>query len=450
MYGWFVALQLGIAGAALFAFARTLRIGRTGALLAALTYEFSGFFLVSTVFPMVISAACWLPLLLLCEERIVRAIAGDPIGAENEVAGRPAAGWIVLGALALGISFLAGHIEIAYYNLIVMAFYGAWRLVAAARARPVTRLRLPAVAAGALALMVTLGMGLAAVQLAPLYELVSQSFRQGSQSYQTIVGYAFPVRQVVTFFIPDFFGNPSHHGYFDLQSFRYVPVTQSADGQLINTIFWGVKNYVEAGSYLGILPLLLAALAVAAALRRRAREPGQAPAREALLFAVLALLSLLFVFGTPLYALLFYGLPGFGQLHSPFRWVYPYTLSVALLAGMGMERLREYRKELASGGISPWWGRLPLAAGVLLLVLTGASVLVPGPLVALAERILRGSDLAQHAFPTRALSPLTKPSTSPSSRSFSRAPASCCCSRAAPRAAGGRLPVFPTAARATG
>jgi O-antigen/teichoic acid export membrane protein len=399
VYGWFVALQLGIAGSAAYAFARTLRIGRAGALVAALTYEFSGFFLVSTVFPMVISAACWLPLLLLCEERIISALSGGPPGADSAVDNRPPAGWVVLGALVLGISLLAGHIEIAYYNLIVMAFYGAWRLGVLARVRAAGCRRMLGANAGALALMVTLGLGLAAVQIAPLYELVSRSFRQGSQSYETIIGYAFPIRQILTFFIPDFFGNPSHHGYFDLQSWRYVPVTQAADGQPINTIFWGVKNYVEAGSYLGILPLLLAAIAVAAALRRRPPEPGGAHARDALLFTALASVSLLFVFGTPLYALLFFGLPGFSQLHSPFRWVYPYTLSVALLAGMGMERLREYRQSDARRGLSHWWTRVPLAAGTVLLTLIALSVFMPQPFVAFAERVLRGSDLARRAFP---------------------------------------------------
>jgi O-antigen/teichoic acid export membrane protein len=53
------------------------------------------------------------------------------------------------------------------------------------------------------------------------------------------------------------------------------------------------------------------------------------------IFALLAVLSLLFAFGTPLYALLYYGLPFWNQLHSPFRWIYPFTLSIAALAGLG-------------------------------------------------------------------------------------------------------------------
>ena len=62
-------------------------------------------------------------------------------------------------------------------------------------------------------------------------------------------------------------------------------------------------------------------------------------------FALLAVLSLLFAFGTPLYAVLFYLLPGYSQLHSAFRWVFPYTLSMAVLAGLWSELLAQRRAD---------------------------------------------------------------------------------------------------------
>ncbi|MCB0230867.1 MAG: hypothetical protein KDH90_17420, partial [Anaerolineae bacterium] len=66
-----------------------------------------------------------------------------------------------------------------------------------------------------LLVMVGVGIALGAVQLVPLFELVSTSFREGSASYDQVVGWAWPVRQIITFLLPDFFGNPSHHGWFD-------------------------------------------------------------------------------------------------------------------------------------------------------------------------------------------------------------------------------------------
>ncbi len=411
-FGWFVALQLGIAGAAMLAFTRTLGLSRVAAIIAAFTYEFSAFFTVSIVFPMVISAACWLPLLLLCEEKLIR-------GAQRA---RALIGWVIVGALALGASILAGHVEITYYNLIVIALYAAWRLApllvrqrgwSEGRSHSFKTLLL-------LAALVVLGVSLAAVQLVPLYELVSKSFRQGAQDYNTIVGYAYPIRQLITFFVPDFFGNPSHHGYFDWFTRAWMPITHDANGNSINTIFWGVKNYVEAGSYVGILPMLLAGVAVVSYFTTSKSRPemGNAPfalhaSRFTLFFAALALLSLAFMFGTPLYAIMFYGLPGWSQLHSPFRWVFPFTLSIAVLAGIGADALAS--RVTDDGGhktgemsfsrrlSSAIFGWLPLAIGTLSLLTLVASLAAPAPFLALADWIFRGSGLAQHAFPdTRA------------------------------------------------
>ena len=147
--------------------------------------------------------------------------------------------------------------------------------------------------------------------------------------YQDVIGWAYPWRQFITFLVPDFYGNPSHHTYWDILSMQWQPVLRNALGETIHSVAWlkelpTWKNYVEAASYVGILPLLLA---VVAFLGKRTRYIW--------LFASLAVVSLLFAFGTPLYAVLFYLVPGVNQLHSPFRWVFPYTLSIAILAGFG-------------------------------------------------------------------------------------------------------------------
>ncbi|MBU0703090.1 MAG: flippase, partial [Chloroflexi bacterium] len=202
-----------------------------------------------------------------------------------------------------------------------------------------------------LALMVALGLALGAVQFVPLYEVVDGSFRSGeaAASLQQVLGWAYPWRRLITFGIPNFFGNPAHHGYFDLFTSRWTPALVSPDGQYID---WGIKNYVEGGAYLGLLPLFLAAIAVlrwlAPHIARFTFHVSRSPslsdgARRAIpFFALLSLFSLGCIFGTPLYALV-YALPGLDQSHSPFRWVFPLTLSVAVLAGFGVEAVIESR-----------------------------------------------------------------------------------------------------------
>jgi len=240
-YGWFSALQLALAGLAMYFLTRVLRVNRAGSLISAITYMFSGFYIVSVVFSMMISAAVWLPAMLGCTELILRRSEERLDGG-----GKSTIPWILLGAIALALQFLAGHVEISVYSLLVVGLYAAWRLMSfGLRSRnsgAVVR------AGGQVAGMLFLGIGLGAIQWIPLYELVSESFRQGSASYSDIVGWAYPNRQIITFLIPDFFGNPSHHGYWDIVSRQWTPITQNALGEPIHTIFWGVKNYVEAGS----------------------------------------------------------------------------------------------------------------------------------------------------------------------------------------------------------
>ncbi len=320
-YGYFTVLQLFLAGLFAFIYARVIGLGRFGATVTAITYMFSAFMIVSVVFTMIIAAAAWLPLLLAMIELIIKRVG------ENQGNASPPILYVILGAAALGFQLLAGHIEISYYVLLVMGLYTVARLLQIGKSG-IGRIGGLGRTLFWLMVMVVLGLALGAVQLIPLYELVNTSFRQGSASYQQVVGWAYPLRRLIAFIVPDFFGNPSHHSYLDVFSHQVVPVTRNYYGDRINTIYWGIKNYVEGGSYVGILPLILALIAV---FRRRNKYTW--------IFAGLAVISLAFVFGTPLYAVLFYLLPGIKQLHSPFRWIFPYTLSVAVLAGIGAHHL---------------------------------------------------------------------------------------------------------------
>jgi O-antigen/teichoic acid export membrane protein len=393
-YGIFTWLQLGLAAVGMYVFARVLRQSRTGAAIAAIAFAFSGFYIVSVNFTMMIAAAAWLPPLLAVIEIIVHK------QEEKGTAPYSPVPYVALGALLLALQILAGHIEITYYVLLVSAFYAAWRLIALGLAQ--RSWLTPSRLAGWLVVMMGLGGALGGVQLAPFYDLARQSFREGSASFRDVLNWAWPSRQLVTFVLPDFFGNPTHHGYFDVWTRQWLPVTRDSLGNAINTINWGVKNYVEGGNYLGLITLLLAGLAVAVACRaiwqRRSASGSEhsasIPTGSIAAFTVLAVLSLLFAFGTPLYAVLFYLAPGYKQLHSAFRWVYPYTLCMALLAGYGATLLarldlRRFARGFALG--SALCGAMALGAVLL-------SLFIPTPFVSLGTRLLRSSDLAQRAF----------------------------------------------------
>ena len=332
-YGIFAWLQLGLAGIFAYLFARVLGVRRLGGLVTGITFQFSGFMIVSAAaHPMIIAGASWLPFILAMVELIVQQ--------------RPALGhrpatlpWALLGALGLGCQMLAGHAENTYFVLLVTGAYALWRISGEAVKRPAGARR----AAAWLALMIVLGLALGAVQFLPLYEVVNGSFRSGeaAASLSQVLGWAYPPRRLITFAVPNFFGNPAHHDYFDLFTLRWTPAQVFDDGQYID---WGMKNYVEGGAYLGLLPLFLVVLAILHLTFDASRFKFHISRliSPVSFFALLSLFSLGCIFGTPLYALV-YALPGLEQSHSPFRWVFPLTLSVAILAGFGIQAITDSR-----------------------------------------------------------------------------------------------------------
>ena len=437
-FGWFTALQLAVAGANAYLLGRVLKLRPVAALFSGVAFQFSGFMVVSVVFTMIIAAASWLPLLLAIIERVVQK------QEEKGVAGFRPIPYVVVGLGIVGLVVLAGHPEFLYYTLLVAGIYTIARLLVAWRRirgtgtdhsaqtstadqprRAISDRRvLQALAriAAWILLIPVLGLAAGAVQLLPLYELVQQNFREGSASYRQVVDWAWPDRHILTFLLPDIFGNPSHHRWFDLWALRWQPATVNWLGEPSNTIFWGIKNYVEGGNYVGVSTWLLAALGVGAPLARMVFRSGDKQSNMShaahrklrvptLIFASLALVSLLFAFGTPLYLLLFYGLPGWDQLHSPFRWVFPFTLAMALLGGIGLEQALSFRSNarehsfVAIGRLHirfTWFiGLLALsafAAGLAALLVLAASFFLPSPFVNLAQRAVEASDLAQDAF----------------------------------------------------
>ncbi len=436
-YGWFTVVQFWLAGLFTYVFLRVLGANRLGGVIGGITYQLSGFFIVSVVFTMILAAAVWLPLILAVIEIVIR-----KQEEKGPVTYSPVP-YIVVGSAVLGIHILAGHIEVTYYVLLVSGFYAFCRLISLWHRQRAWR---PMARMGAwLLAMVLLGLGLGAIQFVPLYEAASRNFRVGSVTFTEVTGWALPARRIISFLVPDFFGNSSHHTYFDVVTRRWLAIGLNAYGQ-VNPLCpyctgWDTKNSVEAGAYVGILPLLLSVIAVSGWIvdRQKDKPPGYSlpassgnengqaeaaitwsqtplhkrPAPGVWIFALLAILSLLFAFGTPLYALLFYGLPFWNQLHSPFRWIYPFTLSIAVLAGLGTTYLARAvsPRERAGGGTQPasvlphplytfslrlgwlfFWGGL---AGLAVML---AILALPAPFIWLAQTLLDRSGLAQNAF----------------------------------------------------
>jgi O-antigen/teichoic acid export membrane protein len=314
--------------------------------------------------------------------------------------------------MTLGMVALAGHVEVLYFTLLVMAFYGAWRLIEGGITHTEKRILWTFQHGLWLIAMAGIGLLLGAVQLAPAYELASRSFREGAAGYDQVIGWALPARHVLAFLMPSVFGSPVDHSIFDVFTWQWIPVTLNAAGSRIWTTEWGIKNYVEGAVYLGILPMALAGLAIwqwgvslipkpppASPLQGGGGRKPEGVGGEAA-FIALGGLSILFAFGTPAYALLYYGLPFINQSHSPFRWVWPLTLCVAMLAGYGWDALSRHPlrpsapSPLHGGGLG--WGLI--GAGIVLLIGLIGGRMFYDPIAPLVDRIFNSLALAPNAF----------------------------------------------------
>lgn len=387
-YELFALLHLALAGLFMVVFLRALRTGWLGAALGGVTFAFSGFLIVSIVWPMMVSTAIWLPLLLAIVERLILSLEGEPasLTRTSRRAGSVPL-WLAAGVAVVGLQLLAGHLEMSFYNLATAGLYAGLRLLGPLRRRTGASVALGLALLG----MVLLGGLLAAVQVVPFAEAIGRNVRVGQVTLDDVQGYAFDRGQWWAFILPDFFGNPTHRTYLDLidgeiRSAEHLRPTGD-DWELRRDPEWGRRNYVEGTAYVGIVALVLAPIGALAA-RRRAWP-----------LVVIAAISLLCTFGTPLYALVFYGLPGADQVHTPFRWVFPWAVCLAALAGLGADRLAR----LAPGERSRTAGLMAVGASVAggaLLIASALALAYRPELLGVADRLLRRFSELERGFPS--------------------------------------------------
>ena len=236
-YGWFIVLNLWLAGAFMAGFLRALGSNRAGAAMAGITYQLCGFLIASAVFPMIVAAAVWMPLILWMIENILR-------GRDLWIFRGTSLLWMVIGALAVGCNALAGHVEMTIYTLLIAGWFAAsrllWTCADERRRRGKLPLRWLAETSAWLILLVALGLGLAALQLIPMYEFALTNWRAERSSLATALGYAHPPRDLLLFLLPNVFGSPAHHSYVDVFSGQTVTPLYDAAGKAIDHIFWGV------------------------------------------------------------------------------------------------------------------------------------------------------------------------------------------------------------------
>ena len=231
-FGVSVLLHLILTGLFFYGFLRSpaLGLGRPAALLGAVVWQMSAWQVAWLALPTFLCVSAWLPLALWLTDRWAARPAALARNGARRLPGRDAAG----GTFADRALLLpAGRRP--------TPCFASCRACATDRA---LRTAVPRHRRFALALMV----GLAAPQLLPAMELARMSHRAGGPvtwaGYQGYVRLALPPVNLVTLFLPGFFGNPTQGTYWGV----------GTNG--------GPGAYMENACYVGVLALLLAFVGV--------------------------------------------------------------------------------------------------------------------------------------------------------------------------------------------
>ncbi len=329
--GYTAVLHAILAGLAMYAWGRAFGLRTLPALVGALAFQLSQFFIARFGFLSITATFPWLAIWLWRAEVLAQR---RPRSVSDAL-------WL---ALAIGLGLLAGHAQTAGLGLIVVALYAAIRLIQETRRLGDKETRNHLLSAiGHLLLALVMGVALAAVQLLPSSELAAQSQRTGGLDYEFAVTHSLHPLRLLTFLAPDLQGHP-------------------ADGN-----FWGYDNYLENAGYVGVWALLMSMFALSN-LKSQVSNLKSAT----WFFGATIAVSLLIALGrfAPFFPLLFRALPGASLFQGPARLLSVYTLAVAALTSIGTE-------QLLSGDRLRSLGRILLVAamGVLLAGIAGATLI---------------------------------------------------------------------------
>lgn len=267
------------AGVGTFGFLRSLRLRPAAALLGAIVFMFNTSFLGWLMWDSVAGAMVWLPWALWA----------------FEVAVSPGRLWIAsLGAAAVALTYLGGHLQWSLYALLILSLYSGFRFFVPGG---VSRKRIIGVAA----ILLLGGTALAMIQLLPTLEYIALGHRQpltpealsSAQNWSSFL----------MLWVPRFFGG------------GYLPPD-----------WWGPVNYNESIIFVGIVPLILALTAL-----------GGPRKSLAIFFGALGVFGVLCAAGLQMYRVLAW-LPGFDSL-GPIRLRYLTVVSLTVLCALGLDWL---------------------------------------------------------------------------------------------------------------
>ncbi len=215
----------------------------------------------------------------------------------------------------LGLGFLAttlivqlreNHPQISYYLYLFLGMYWVWQLIESFRAKDQKRFWLftfLAVLAVGLTLLAVLNPYLSTME----YSKFTQRGGSGGLETSYAQGWSFHPKEIVTFFIPDFYGG-------------------------VNQSYWGYMPFTQTYNYFGLIVLALGIIAII----------GRKHRRSSVFLGITSLIFLIMSFGsaTPWLSNLFLKyLPYFNKFRVPSMILTMVQVSAVILAALGVDTI---------------------------------------------------------------------------------------------------------------
>lgn len=301
--GYVMLFHVFLAGLTMYFCARQFRLGKISALMAAICYMFSSY-LISLVAPghdgkMFVTAL--FPSMMLFLDR----------GFETD--GLKSIFNFSMTGLVIGLIILTPHAQMSYNSLWALSFYAAFKLALMfLKDRSIARV---ARFSSLVTYAVVIGLMLSAIQFYPGFIYTtdfSPRADDGSKSgWDWATSWSLHEEEAFSQLIPEFSG------------------TQSRTGE---TYYWGKNNFKDNSESVGPVAIFLALIGLFFARRR-----------ERWFFGGLALFAFVYALGatTPIFKLFYLLIPKVKSLRAPSMIMFLFSFSIALLAGMGVQRIKD-------------------------------------------------------------------------------------------------------------
>ena len=276
-WGFQIILPLVLGAFFMSLFLKSLNLSNEAVIFGSIILPFSGFFVAWGQWGTVISSAIWLPLILFTINKLYRSV-------------RPL--WLLVLVFSASQSIFSGHIQTSIYVLAVSILFACFLFAKSRKIPPILFTLIGLV----------LGIMISAIQIIPTLEFVKLSARSLDQSYfQGRQDWFLPLQNLIQLFVPDFFVNPATYNY------------------------WGIWNYGEFVSFIGVIAVSFAILGFFA------------KKRQSTFFIFLLFLSLILALENSISKIpYFFNIP-FVSSMQPSRIIFLAIFSLCVLCAFGFE-----------------------------------------------------------------------------------------------------------------